>query len=415
MALGALLAGVTFLYEQLLSKPSAAALVRLLLHQPSYPPPLPPPTSSLVATLVDSNGPPSAVASLVPQSLLPQLLTPQSLTPQSLPPQQVLPPLQPPPGMPPSPPSRPPPPPRPPRPPPPDPFPPAPSPAPPNEPRPPPSPLPPFSPLRPPPRTPPRLPSPPPSPPTPPPPPPTHGAELAAELNARFRSAEPSQDLKRVGVILRGWDGLSEEGRPWLPCETHRSCAKYRDRFASSIVYGGHTQSYAHTGGLVLRPDEVAVNCAYPSDGGSQKVVCDPPGRSERCTPGCKTRCDPAKGWRNWGCAWAPEHLKNMLEQQRILEPHGGYNEVILDAATWKANLPRTIMGVFVHIDAQPRDRAYATAVHAAFLRAYGIDGSQTALLEYNATSATAPFRDISPRVPVCIAKNGDKVPAVAC
>ena len=214
-------------------------------------------------------------------------------------------------------------------------------------------------------------------------------------------------------MVLRGWDGLSEYGRQWLPCEVHKSCTKFSDRFATSIVYPKHPETYA-PGGLVLRPNEISLNCAYASDGGSQSVLCSPRGRSATCLPGCKRRCDPAKGWQNWGCSWPADHLRDMLEQQRITSPHGGYNEVILAAATWKANLPRTVAGVFVHSNALPRDRAYAASVHAAFLRAYGITSAETALLEYNASSDT-PFRDISPREPKCISNNGDKVPMVLC
>ena len=218
-------------------------------------------------------------------------------------------------------------------------------------------------------------------------------------------------------MVVRGWDGLSEttNGKPWLPCETHRSCIKFSDRFASSIIYQPHSQTYAK-GGLVLRPGELLLNCAYASDGGSQSAVCNPPGRSATCTPGCKVHCDPAKGWRNWGCSWPAEHLKDMLEQQRIVEKDGGYNEVIFDSATWKAHLPRTVMGVFVHTHALPRDRAYATSVHAAFLQAYGLTAADAPLLEYNASHATAPFSEIAtPRRPACIANNGDKVPRVLC
>ena len=303
-----------------------------------------------------------------------------------------------------------------PRPPPPPPIPPAPEPAPPPPPAPgmPPTPHPP--PLPPPPRPPP----PPPLPPSPPPPP-TVGAAVVEELNARFFGAVPSNDLRSIGVIMRSWDGLNAGGRPWLPCPPSEHCGKFGDRFATSVVLPGHSATYAK-GGLIVRPTSVSLNCAYPSDGGSQKIFCVPPGLSSHCTPGCKQWCDPDKGWRNWGCAWPRDQLKNMLEQQKVVSSGGnGFNEVIFDSATWKRNLPDTIMGVFVHADASSEDLAYATAVHAAFLRHYPSVGSaQTPLVLYNGSHPSTPFRDISPRLsrkekPPCISNNGPRVPIVLC
>ena len=220
---------------------------------------------------------------------------------------------------------------------------------------------------------------------------------------------------------MRSWDGLNEGGRPWIPCRASEHCGKFGDRFATSIVYAGHTQTYA-AGGLIIRPTAGAsLNCAYASDGGSQKVVCDPPGLSPHCTPGCKEPCDYSKGWRNWGCSWPRGNLKMMLEQQRIISPEGGFNEVVLDAATWQRNLPRTVMAVFVHANAAAQDFAYARSVHAAFLRHYPtVSPAQTAFVEYNASHPAQPFRDISPVIslkerPPCAVNNGDRVPKVLC
>ena len=191
---------------------------------------------------------------------------------------------------------------------------------------------------------------------------------------------------------MRGWDGLNDDGREWWPCEHHKSCIKFEDRFATSIIYHPHGQTYA-AGGFVIRPSQISLNCAYPADGGSQSALCHPPGRSSTCMPGCKRWCDPAKGVRNWGCSWPAENLKEMLVEQRFNSPYGGYNEGILDAATWKQNLPHTIEAVFIRSEAPERDRTYATAVHTAFLKEYSISSQEAPLLEYNASHTFAPFR----------------------
>ena len=184
-------------------------------------------------------------------------------------------------------------------------------------------------------------------------------------------------------MFMRAWDGISAYGRPWLPCGLDQHCARYSDRFATSIIYGAHRQTYA-AGGLVLRPEEIELNCAYGSDGGSQGALCYPPGKTAQCSPGCKRWCNPANGARNWGCAWAPEHLSMMIAQQKVLEPDGGYNEVIIDAASWVRNLPRTIMAVFVHKGAKAEDVATSKRVHADFLKEYHITDKETPLVTYD-------------------------------
>lgn len=73
-----------------------------------------------------------------------------------------------------------------------------------------------------------------------------------------------------------------------------------------------------------------------------------------------------------------------MIKQQKVLEPNGGYNEVIVDAASWARNLPRTIEAVFVHKGAPAADVATSKRVHADFLREYGITDNETPLVTYD-------------------------------
>ena len=80
-----------------------------------------------------------------------------------------------------------------------------------------------------------------------------------------------------------------------------------------------------------------------------------------------------------------------MIEQQMILEPTGGYNEVIVDSYSWVRNLPRTIMAVFVHKGAPERDVVNSKLVHANFLKEFGVTSNETPLVEYDAE--TGEFR----------------------
>ena len=278
-----------------------------------------------------------------------------------------------------------------------DPVPPSPPPlSPPSSPSPPP-PLSPSPPTKPPPQPslPPSLPSPSPAPPPlprPPFPPPSNGHMIVAELNARFRDATASNDIQTAGVLIRSWDALSAWGRPWLPCTKDEFCARYSDRFAVSLIYPGHNSVY-DKGGFVLRPGEIELNCAYASDGGSQGACCSPPGKTATCSPGCKRWCDPARGAKNWGCAWKPEQLREMILQQQVLQPAGGqYNEVILDSATWVQNLPHTIMAVYVFKGAEPSDVDNSRRVHMDFLRYYGITSEETPFVTFDLENPSEPF-----------------------
>ena len=220
----------------------------------------------------------------------------------------------------------------PPLPPPPPPLPPPPPslpPPPPSDPPPwPPSPGSPPPPLRPPP------PSTPPPPPSPPPPPPATPPISAAHsriidgLNHRFEHATPSNDVGAAGVIIRAFDGLNDVAQPWEPC---RGCPA-RDRFPASIIYPNHTDIYSNgPGGFLIHPEAINIYCSCYGDCGSQGKSCPNLYGSQWCRPGCLGPCNPASGIRNWGCSWwGNEHLKMMIEQQKVVRAGGGYNEVCI-------------------------------------------------------------------------------------
>ena len=85
-----------------------------------------------------------------------------------------------------------------------------------------------------------------------------------------------------------------------------------------------------------------------------------------------------------------------MIEQQKILSPAGGYNEVILDAEAWVRNLPQSIMAVFVHKNAKLADVENSRSVHANFLQRYGLTSDATPLVTYDIEAAQGDV-DVSP------------------
>ena len=142
----------------------------------------------------------------------------------------------------------------------------------------------------------------PPPPPSPPPQaspaPPT--SRLVDELNARYAAGMPSHDATAAGVLVHqvdalddGREGIDGGSTPWLPCPpTHNGaptwCRQFSDRFSASFISARLPFPFSRTrAGFVLSPSHVKIRCSYPTDGGSMKRLCDPPGGSDHCSPGC--------------------------------------------------------------------------------------------------------------------------------
>ena len=168
---------------------------------------------------------------------------------------------------------------------------------------------------------PPPSPSPPPPmwPPRPPPPRP-----VVDVLNERFRNgrAHTNNDPNKLGVLLHQFDGMEDYEQGWKPC-TPRSvnewCAPFADRFASSIINRRQPLLFNDKGGIIFRtetPELYRVLCSYAADAGSMSVVCDPPGVSATCVPGCwsgePSWCTQARPWQ---CAWQPAELGIMMQK----------------------------------------------------------------------------------------------------
>lgn len=271
---------------------------------------------------------------------------------------------------------------------------------------------------------------PPPIPPLPPPSPrhPPPGAAVADRLNERFRVARPSNDLRNIGVLLRQFDSTEHPEKPWLPCpEFCRGdrqvceCAFLRDRLSSSVVFAdmpheGSIPLYeGKRGGVVYNPDPsfTRIFCAYPSDAGSRARVCDPPGPSESCTPGC------TDSWHPWcdgnqhdvwcsGNPWSPNMLPTLLEGFMGRQA-STYNEFVLDAAYSVHNLPASVEAFFFpmsdrcvgdgHMRLEDlRDGGTTPCVadvvrsHSRFLLEYGLSADEVPLLAMKLDDWDAPF-----------------------
>ena len=173
--------------------------------------------------------------------------------------------------------------------------------------------------------------------------------------------------------------------RPWLPCpinDTRVWCWWLGDRISGSIISRQQValakqRQYrplfdSSLGGFVVSPEAVQLNCAYRQDASTQSehTSCIPfhqgttgasTSTKATCRPGCSwDGAEPVwcRDLRDFsGCAWPPEQLAHMLQQQ--YEYHGGYNEVVFNVSAWISHLPRTIEAVFI----QPSDGFTAPAV----------------------------------------------------
>lgn len=280
---------------------------------------------------------------------------------------------------------------------------------------------------------------------------------VANDLNGRWLSARPSNQLRNTGLLVHVLDSdpvvLTEHSEitGWLRNMTGAHLwstvgqnAPYKatgDRYACSIISRRHNQTYhpgisttlvpmlapmvfdprslpkpvdagdgslyypLFTPTLVLNETALGdrMNCCYPRDGNTDALKCIPLGGNASCTPGCGDG------------AYRPDQLADMLkEQDRIARENNSrlptglvvqkqhldltYNEVILD--TWSgggwgkgAQLARFVRAVMIDVRASSFFIRIAREIQAA-ARAEGVS---LPLLAYD-QMADAPFTVLSTR-----------------
>jgi hypothetical protein len=226
-------------------------------------------------------------------------------------------------------------------------------------------------------------------------------------LNKRFHGGHASNQLAEAGVLVRNFDGTTVSGQPWLPCprEIQNGCAIRGDRFPGTLINEQLPTVISYAPGFVISPSHVELLCSYHADGATDGKLCDSPGVSEECIPGCWKK----SGWRwgealwcerpsarnprgiMYGCAWKREALSGMIESH-LERGKKGYNEVVYDAEVWVANLPHTIEAIFVQkLDAL----GWAKQMRNALIDSYELT-EQTAppIVQYDREKATSasPF-----------------------
>ena len=203
----------------------------------------------------------------------------------------------------------------------------------------------------------------------------------------------------RAGVVLRSFDMLTPSRLSASPPWESAANNGIADRFSASLFNkrmpfyfrGGNGHQ---SGGFVVAPHAAAAAllCSYPLDANTNLRICERPGVSHSCVPGCvrapagdaaqdsRTWCNESQhraGWQSRtlesGCPWRPVALAAMIEAHEHRQsvetafqsctscctrcnpdPHcvsyrpcSLYNELVLDSAVWAYSLPMAIEAVF--------------------------------------------------------------------
>lgn len=153
----------------------------------------------------------------------------------------------------------------------------------------------------------------------------------------------------------------------------------------ASIIYEGNSQLYNikkdhdlvplfhDVLGFIFRPSENRIFCSYAGDGGSMNKVCDPPGQSEQCLPGCWDAGPEWCGVSQVDCngPFPAEQLDEMMRRHSSPTARLRYNEVIVDADWFIQQLPHSV-------EAFVGDRT----AHAAFLSAFDLKPADCPLVQ---------------------------------
>jgi len=259
----------------------------------------------------------------------------------------------------------------------------------------------------------------------PPPPPVPHPpapdvALLVKEINSQYANGKPSPRLEEAGVLIHQLDAMDDGRRsidggrtPWLPCPARDAfnvetwCRPFSDRFSASVVSSRLPFFFSsRKSGFVLDPAHASMLCSYPRDGGSMHRLCEPPGASSSCSPGCWGTHEQQHHCQRWmvPCYTDLEEMLALHEKRHPFdeldecEQGNGcmYNEVILDAAAWVAALPKTIRAVFFPSSASVAEEQRAREIHRDYIESYGLSAHEVPLLRLAVTNPAAPFEETS-------------------
>jgi hypothetical protein len=199
------------------------------------------------------------------------------------------------------------------------------------------------------------------------------------------------------------------------------ACKTTKDRRSTTMLYyrrnGNAGMLYDMAmGGVILKPDDGLLLCAYAADGGTRAKLCPgtphPPHPASRChrgvsccVPGCISAkqgngrwCDANNAGGGWcqGQPFRAEDLGKMLGYHSRITEAGKYNEIIIDAFLYAERLPGSVEAFF-YLAGDECDRAcrdVARHSHALFVAEYGARVKDVPLLVLDLKAVDAPLSD---------------------
>ena len=234
---------------------------------------------------------------------------------------------------------------------------------------------------------------------------------ISDAINLRFRTGRPSNDLNKVGVIIHLFDVREEEITPWV--QEYLYGNERISHISASIIYAGLRNRKDRLGiplsmaegGIVIRPTETDISCAYAVDSssiflkpshanhflsGCPDIWCTPPFERKKCG---FQRHRPSSGFRR-------NNLQDMLklhhqygDEWRLPGFHSGYNEVIIQNDTFTNHLPAVVEAFFYVKDCDCQFVNDVSGAHSNFLKRFGLNATDVPLLQFDPYDYHNPFK----------------------
>lgn len=216
---------------------------------------------------------------------------------------------------------------------------------------------------------------------------------------------------------MHQFDETENPERPWLSCPEFChgvgqpcGCFFLSDRLSASVAFADMPKTNQRkiplwsqkSGGFIWNMGAVRIHCAFPGDAGSRARVCDPPGATEECTPGCTDE------WHPWcdgnhpdvwcdGNPWSPNEVETMLSAYRYRKPPWNtFNEFVIDSQYTDRRMPDAVEAFFYPMtdecETSSKCGKYVARIHKAFLREYRLDEDKVPLLALRTDNWNEPF-----------------------
>ena len=195
----------------------------------------------------------------------------------------------------------------------------------------------------------------------------THWASQIA-LNHLFNVGKPSKDLEEVGLIVHCFDDTEKVSEPWAPCDDGW-CNESGQWWSGSIINSNLRGAFGDAG-IIIAPNQVSLLCSFDADSGTIFSGCE-----------------------NGGTGNDGFFGPNATDQMMLSHMEGGavgYNEVIINSAQFRANMPKSIAGIVYGL--KVGNAAVESGLRTSFDKVRAVHTYVTFLDRYNLTEQEIPL-----------------------